>query len=226
MSYYDQHNREEQNLVKAIMSRVIAWMAGAMAISGLAAYVAMSIPAFQTLPVILLLVFLQLGIVILLSSSILELSYYAAQMLFLTYAMLNGFTLAVVFMAYQVSSIVSVFIASALMFGIMGLYGMYTRSDLTHFGHLFFMGLIGIIISMTINLFLQSSQFDTILAAFGVFLFAGLTAFDMQRIKRMATYLVEQDTLWEKITISCALQLYLDFLNLFMSMLRLTGRRQ
>jgi FtsH-binding integral membrane protein len=225
-SYYENHQTEKQHVVKAIISRVFAWMALAVAVSGAAAFAATNIPAFQSFPVMILLFALQLGIVILLSSSILSLSYYAAQLLFLTYALLTGFTFSVIFITYQLSSIVTVFIAASVMFGIMALYGAYTRTDLSQARSLFMMALVGLIIVMLINLFLQSTMLQTVTSAVGVLLFAGLTAFDMQLIKNMASYLVEQNELWEKITILCALQLYLDFINLFLSMLQLTGRRK
>jgi FtsH-binding integral membrane protein len=226
VAYYEDHHTEKRHIVKAIISRVFAWMAIAVSISGAAAFAATNIPAFQSFPVMILLFALQIGIVILLSSSILSLSYYAAQLLFLTYALLTGFTLSVIFITYQLGSILTVFIASALMFAIMAFYGAYTRTDLSQARNIFMMALIGLIIVSAINLFLQSSALQMVTSAVGVLLFAGLTAFDMQLIKNMASYLVEQNELWEKITILCALQLYLDFINLFLSMLQLTGRRK
>lgn len=226
VSYYEDHRTEKQHVIRAIMSRVFAWMAIAVAISGAAAYVALNIPTFQSPSVVILLLFLQIGIVLLLNASILSLSQYAAQLLFLTYALLSGFTLSVIFITYQLGSILSVFIASSVMFGIMALYGATTRTDLSRAGNLFMMGLIGIIIATFINVFLQSSSLQIITSGVGVLVFAGLTAFDIQAIKNMASYLIEQDELWEKITILCALQLYLDFINLFLSLLQLTGRRK
>lgn len=225
-SYYDNHRTEKQHVVKAIISRVFAWMALAITVSGFASYVALNIPVFQSPPVMLLLIFLQLGIVVLLSTSILSLSYYAAQLLFLTYALLTGFTISVIFMTYQLGSILTIFIASSIMFGIMALYGATTSSDLSGARNLFMMGLVGLIVVTLINLFLQSTVLQTITSAVGVLIFAGLTAFDMQMIKNMAANLVDENELWEKITILCALQLYLDFINLFLSMLQLTGRRK
>lgn len=224
-SYYENHHTEQKNVVRAIISRVFAWMALAVAVSGAAALVATNIPVFQSFPVMILLFALQIGIVVLLNSSILSLSYYAAQLLFLTYALLTGFTFSVIFVTYKLSSIVTVFIASAAMFGIMAIYGAYTRTDLSQARNLFMMALLGLIIVSAINLFMGSTMLHMVISAVGVLLFAGLTAFDMQLIKNMASYLVDKDELWEKITILCALQLYLDFINLFLSLLQLTGRR-
>lgn len=225
-SYYEDHHSEQRNVVRAIISRVFAWMALAIAVSGAAAFAATNIPAFQSFPVMILLFALQIGIVILLNSSILSLSYYAAQLLFLTYALLTGFTFSVIFITYQLSSIVTTFIASSAMFGVMALYGAYTRTDLSAARNIFMMALLGLIIVSAINLFIGSTMVQMVTSAVGVLVFAGLTAFDMQLIKNMASYLVEKDELWEKVTILCALQLYLDFINLFLSLLQLTGRRK
>jgi FtsH-binding integral membrane protein len=121
---------------------------------------------------------------------------------------------------------VQLFIATAGMFGLMALYGYWTRTDLTQYHSLLYMALWGVIISLIINLFVGSSQLQMLTSAIGVLLFSALTAYDIQVIRRFAVAVTRSDGTWHKVAIVCALQLYLDFINLFLNMLQIFGKRK
>jgi uncharacterized protein len=137
--------------------------------------------------------------------------------------LLNGLTLSVIFWIYSQSSIVLAFVSAAAMFGVMAVYGTVTKRDLTSWGSFFFMGMIGVFIALVINAFVQSSAFGYAISLVGVFVFLGLTAWDNQRLKTMATVTGPQ---LENVTVLGALILYLDFINLFLFLLRLFGGRR
>jgi FtsH-binding integral membrane protein len=149
-------------------------------------------------------------------------------MLFLLYAAVNGVTFSWILLSYSDATVFKAFGTAAILFGVMSVYGFTTKSDLTRFRSLFLMGLIGIIIASVVNIFLQSNLLDFGLSIFGVFLFVGLTAYDTQNIKRMASDPAIQDdgNLMLKLSIFGALKLYLDFINLFLYLLRLFGRSE
>ena len=145
--------------------------------------------------------------------------------IFFVYSALNGLTLSFIFLAYTQAQITSAFFTTALMFGAMSFFGYTTKADLTSWGSFFFMGLIGIIIGSVVNIFLRSPALYWLITYIGVFVFVGLTAYDTQKIKRMLSMgHSEQDM--KKLSILGALTLYLDFINLFLLMLRLFGRRR
>jgi FtsH-binding integral membrane protein len=175
------------------------------------------------LPIILLLG--TLGMVFLISFRINRLSAGTALMLFFVYAGLLGLSLASIFLVYSGVSITRVFFISAATFGAMSLYGYTTQRDLTGVGSFMFMGLIGIVIAMLVNIFLKSSGLDWAISVIGVLIFVGLTAYDTQRIKEM--YSVQDDgTVAGRKAVMGALSLYLDFINLFLMLLRLFGDRR
>lgn len=145
--------------------------------------------------------------------------------IFLVYSALNGLTLSFIFLVYTQAEITSAFFTAAAMFGAMSFYGYTTKADLTSWGSFFFMGLIGIIIGSVVNIFLASSALYWLITYIGVFIFVGLTAYDTQKIKNMfAMGHSEQDE--KKLSILGALKLYLDFINLFLLLLRIFGRRR
>jgi FtsH-binding integral membrane protein len=145
--------------------------------------------------------------------------------IFLVYSALNGLTLSFIFLIYTQAEITSAFFTAAAMFGAMSFYGYTTKADLTSWGSFFFMGLIGIIIGSVVNIFLASSALYWLITYIGVFIFVGLTAYDTQKIKNMFTMgHSEQDE--KKLSILGALKLYLDFINLFLLLLRIFGRRR
>lgn len=212
------------------MYRVYGWMAAGLTLTAATAYW-VSTTAFATKLIansglFFILMLVQLGLVIGLSFFIDRMSYSIAALAFTAYSLLTGVTLSSLFLIYTQASLVSTFIIAAGMFAAMALYGYITKTDLTSMGSILLMALIGLIIGFLVNLFLQSPAFNTALSAIGVLLFAGLTAYDVQRIKQMSYNLLNQGDLAQRVSIVGALSLYLDFLNLFLSLLRFTGSRR
>lgn len=166
----------------------------------------------------------ELALVFILSLRIQKLSAQTATTMFLVYSALNGISLSFVLSAYNVGSVAQAFITATGMFAAMSLYGLFTKRDLSGMGSLLTMGLFGLIIAMVVNMFLGSSQMDWIITIVGILLFLGLTAYDTQFIKEMGESAPQDDaTAIRRGTIIGALKLYLDFLNLFLMLLRLFG---
>ncbi len=166
-----------------------------------------------------------LAMVFFLSFKITSLSFSSAQLLFFIYAGLMGLSLSSIFMVFTGQSITRVFFITASLFGAMSLYGYTTKRDLTSMGSFLFMGLIGIIIASLVNLFLHSSAMQFVISVLGVIIFTGLTAYDVQDIKALYHDMDASDTMGKKAIIG-ALRLYLDFINLFISLLQLLGDRR
>jgi FtsH-binding integral membrane protein len=166
-----------------------------------------------------------LALVFFIGARINTLSAEAARMLFFVYAALVGLSLSTIFFVYTQASITRVFFISAATFGALSLWGYTTRRDLSGFGTFLFMGVIGIVIASLVNLFLRSSGLDWIISVVGVGVFAGLTAYDTQRIKEMYDGRDDAVSTGRKAVLG-ALSLYLDFINLFMMLLRLAGNRR
>ncbi len=226
--------------LRAYMIRVYNYMTAGVALTGLVAWFTFSAAVtdvggslqltsfghavFQS-PLMWVLVLAPLGLVFALSYGINRLSAGTALMLFFVYAGLLGLSLASIFLVYTGASITRVFFISAATFGAMSLYGYTTQRDLTGLGSFMFMGLIGIIIASLVNIFLKSSGLDWAISVIGVLVFVGLTAYDTQRIKEM--YNVNDDgTITGRKAVMGALSLYLDFINLFLMLLRLFGDRR
>ena len=170
----------------------------------------------------------QIVLVMAVSAGINRLSAGSANALFFLYAALNGLTLSVIFFAYDLGTVYLAFGVTALTFGVMALFGILTKRDLTKIGSLLLMGLFGIIIASVVNIFLRSPAMDYLICYAGVLIFTGLTAYDAQRIKNMLGHAVgdgNQNAV-AKISVIGALTLYLDFINLFLKILRLLGRRR
>jgi uncharacterized protein len=163
--------------------------------------------------------------VMVLSFGINRLAAGTAMMLFFLYAALLGLSMATIFLAYTGTSITRVFFISAASFGALSLWGYTTQRDLTGFGSFLFMGLIGIVIASIVNIFLASSMMQFLISVIGVVVFAGLTAYDTQKIKEMYSAM-DDGTVAGRKAVMGALSLYLDFINLFMMMLRLFGDRR
>ncbi len=172
------------------------------------------------------LLFLELGLVIGLSWLIQKMNATVAMILFLLYSFVTGLTLSVIFLAYQMGSIVSIFGVSALIFGAMSFYGYKTKRDLTGIGTMAIFGLFGIVIAGLINLFLGNTLVDMIIAIIGVVVFIALTAYDTQKIKALNIIGNEGTDEDKKEAIIGALTLYLDFINLFLKLLSLFGKRK
>ena len=210
-----------------LIRKVYAWMGAGLAITAFMALVTLSSPAILNAVLGNKLIFYglivgELALVFTLSGAINRLSAATATLIFIVYAALNGITLSVVFMAYTANSITSTFVITAGMFGAMSIYGSMTKRDLTSWGSFLFMGLIGIFIASVVNIFVGSSAVSWVVSGIGVIVFTGLTAYDTWKIKEMAAQGIEG----RKPAIIGALTLYLDFINLFLMLLRFTGIRR
>jgi FtsH-binding integral membrane protein len=227
--------------LRAHMVRVYNYMAAAVALTGIVAWLTfnaavttgagggLALTSFGQMifggPAMIVLVVATLGLVFFLSFRIHALQYTTALGLFMLYAGLLGLMLSSIFLAYTGASITRVFFISAATFGALSLWGYTTQRDLTAFGSFLFMGLIGLIIAMVVNIFLASSALDFAISAIGVLIFAGLTAWDTQKIKEMYSPM-DDGTVAGRKAVMGALSLYLDFINLFLMLLRLLGDRR
>ena len=213
--------------LRAFMLRVYNYMAAGVGLTGVAAYLTYQFtgPEFLQSPLIWVLMLAPLGLVFFISARINTLSVEAARGLFFLYAGLVGISLSTIFHVYTESSITRVFFVSAAAFGALSIWGYTTRRGLSGFGTFLFMGLIGVIIASLVNLFLRSSGLDWIISIIGVGVFAGLTAYDTQRIKGMYDQADDATSVGRKAVMG-ALSLYINFINLFMMMLRLMGGRR
>jgi len=220
-----------EEYVSRFIYRVFGFMSIALALTAGTAYYISTVPSiylyFQQNSTMLFGLFLfQIVIVVALSVFIAKLPMLVAALLFILYAVSLGFTLSLIFLVYTQASIFTTFLTTAGMFGSMALFGYFTRSDLTKMGSLTMMALFGLIIGLVINMFLKSPMFDYILSAIGVIIFTLLTAYDVQRIKQIARQLFMQREAMNKVAIVGALTLYLDFINLFLFLLRFVGQRK
>jgi FtsH-binding integral membrane protein len=220
-----------KNNITIYLTRVYNWMALALFITGLVAYYAATSEQVKNLIFTSKFIFYgliigELLLVVYLSRAIQKISQNTAIMVFLLYAILNGLTMSVIFMIYTTSSIASTFYITAGTFGVMSLYGYYTKNDLTKIGNLAMMGLIGIIIASIVNMFFQNDMMGWIITYLGVAIFVGLTAYDTQKLKEIGANGFKNGESMEKIAIMGALTLYLDFINLFLFLLRIFGDRR
>jgi len=166
-----------------------------------------------------------LGFVLLMSFGYQKLSPAIMTLLFIAFAVLIGMSLSFILIVYTASSVYQTFAITAGMFGIMAVTGYTTKTDLTKFGSIMFMGLIGIVIAMVVNFFLKSSAMEYLISVIGVLVFTGLTAYDVQKLKRIGSQTMDAGNT-RKMAIMGALTLYLDFINLFLFLLRLLGDRR
>jgi FtsH-binding integral membrane protein len=214
--------------LRQYMLRVYNYMTGGLALTGVIAYVVGTSPAFfQAIygtPAAWIVMLSPLAIVFAYSFFIQRMSAGLAQVLFWAFAALMGLSLSYIFVAYTGASIARVFFITAGTFAGMSLYGYTTKRDLTGFGNFLFMGLLGLVIAMLVNIFLASSALDFAISVIGVLVFTGLTAYDTQRIKSDYSELDEAGVGTKKAVMG-ALSLYLDFINMFLMLLRLFGNR-
>lgn len=214
-----------------LMRKVYTWMALALVITGFTAFAVASSPAILMAIVTNKVLFwglliAELGLVWGISGAINRLSVQMATILFVVYSVLNGATLSFIFMAYTMESIASVFFITAGTFAVMAFVGYTTKKDLTSMGRILFMALIGIIIATVVNLFVGSSGFSLIISYVGVVVFVGLTAYDSQKIKQMLLEAPDAGESMQKLALLGSLTLYLDFVNLFLYLLRIFGGRK
>ena len=213
--------------LRAFMLRVYNYMAAGVGLTGIAAFLTYQFtgPELLQSPLMWVFILAPLALVFFIGARINTLSVGAARGLFFLYAVLVGISLSTIFHIYTESSITRVFFISAAAFGALSIWGYTTKRDLSGFGTFLFMGLIGVIIASLVNLFLKSSGLDWVISVIGVGIFAGLTAYDTQRVKGMYDRGDDATSAGRKAVMG-ALSLYLDFINLFMMMLRLMGGRR
>jgi FtsH-binding integral membrane protein len=210
-----------------LIRQVYAWMSCGLLLTALMAFVTVSSPTLLNAVTGNRLIFYglmigELALVVALSAAINRLSATTATLLFVAYSALNGITLSIILLIYTAESIASTFVVTAGMFGAMSAYGLLTRRDLSGWGNFLFMGLIGIVIASVVNIFMRNDAVSWVVSAVGVVVFTGLTAYDNWKIKALAASGMEG----RKPAILGALTLYLDFINLFLMLLRLFGRRR
>ncbi|MFH1058603.1 MAG: Bax inhibitor-1/YccA family protein [Pseudomonadota bacterium] len=222
-------------VVNTFMRRVYNWMAAGLALSALAAWFTASSPAVLGLffnlqtgaPTMLFWVAIvgEFGLVLAISAGIRRFQVGTAGALFVAYAVLNGVTLSMVLLAYTGGSVMKAFLVTAGTFAVTSVWASTTKKDLSGWGSFLFMGLIGIIIASVVNIFFRSPVMDWVICMIGVVVFTGLTAYDTQKLRAMVLEAANEVTI-SKMAIFGALQLYLDFINLFLMLLRLMGDRR
>lgn len=215
----------------ALMRKVYVWMSLALIITGITAYGVASSPglitAFYTNRMLMWgVVIAEFALVFALSAAINRLSLSVATLLFVVYSVLNGVMFSSIFLVYTMSSVANVFFITAGTFAAMAAYGYFTKSDLTTLGKYLLMALIGLVIATVVNIFVGSSMLSLVISYAGVLIFVGLTAYDSQKIKQMLAQQVDADETAQKVALLGALTLYLDFINLFLYLLRLLGNRR
>ena len=222
-------------IARSFMTGIFGWMFIALAISAVTAWLFATTPSLYSLlysaqggmNVMGFIVMLApLGFVLAISAGMRRFSASTLALLFVVFSVLMGASLSWVLLYYTSASIVKTFFISAGMFGFMAVVGYTTKTDLTKFGSLMIMGVVGLIIASLVNVFMHSSGLDYIISFLGVLIFTGLTAYDMQKLKRVGMQAVEGDETTRKMIIFGALSLYLDFINLFLFLLRFFGDRR
>ncbi|MDR1917196.1 MAG: Bax inhibitor-1/YccA family protein [Synergistaceae bacterium] len=222
----------DQVVVQEFMTRVYRWMMlGLFATALVAYYVMHTTSLFEAVfgngavPIIVLMV-AELGIVFYLSSRIMSLSPTTASVLFFIYAALNGVTIAPILYIYTTESVSSAFFTTAAMFGAMSVYGTVTKRDLSNWGSFLMMGLIGIIVASVVNIFLKDSRTDLVISIMAVLIFTGLTAYDTNKLRNIAASSGMGKEALASYALVGALSLYLDFVNIFIYLLRIFGKRR
>lgn len=239
MNYNDFHygavsqNRdlEMQAAFPVLMRKVYTWMTLALVLTGLTAYGVATSPGimmalYSNSALMWGLVIAEFALVIGISAAINRLSLATATLMFVAYSVINGAMLSSIFMIYTSASIASVFFITAATFAVMALIGYTTKTDLTSVGKLLFMALIGLVIATIVNMFIGSSTLTMICSYVGVLIFVGLTAYDSQKIKQMLQQAPDAGESSQKLALLGALTLYLDFINLFIYLLRIFGDRR
>lgn len=216
---------------RAFIAQVYAWMAFALVITGMVAWYVANSPQLIIAIVSNNLLFFgmligELVLVTILVKTVQQMSAFMTTLMFFVYSMLNGFTLSILFLAYTAESITSTFLITAGTFGAMSIYGFITKKDLTSIGNFLGMALIGLLIASVVNLFFHNSTFYWITTYAGILIFVGLTAYDTQKIKNIQSENFADENQERKVSILGALTLYLDFINLFLYLLRILGRRR
>ena len=229
-SYARDRQLESSLAFPVLMRKTYLWMTMALVITGLTAFVVATnsaITSFLNLhhQVIWVLFFAELALVIGINAAINKISLPVATLMFIAYAALNGVTFSSLFYVYTAGSLATTFLITAGTFGAMSAFGFFTKVDLSSIGKILLMALIGLIIATVVNIFVESSALEMILSYVGVLIFVGLTAYDTQKIKNMFLMAPDASSTMQKYALLGALMLYLDFINLFLYLLRIFGKR-
>lgn len=222
----------ESSAIKAmpkLMNKVFTWMFIGILVTAITSLITVNTPALLNvvignIGVVIALIIAELALVFILSASARSLSYPTAIVAFMAYSIINGLTLSSIFLVYELSSIVNILFVTAGMFAILAVLGNTINVDLSRIGNILMIGLIGLLIGSLVNLFIMSSAFDLTLTIFGGLLFLVITVYDVQKIKNISNGITEDQV--NNVSIICALTLYLDFVNIFLKLLRLFGRRR
>ncbi|MDR1651901.1 MAG: Bax inhibitor-1/YccA family protein [Synergistaceae bacterium] len=219
-------------LSQSFMSRVYMWMTFGLAATGAVAYYASTSPAViqaifgrSVIPWVVIML-AELGLVFFLSSRVMTLNPSTASALFFVYSALNGITLSPIFLIYELGSISSTFFITAGVFGGMSMYGTVTKRDLTGWGSFLSMGLWGILIALAVNMFVRSERMSLVTSVIAVIVFTGLAAYDTHKLRRIASQGGFGDDARDNLAVLGALTLYLDFVNLFLHLIRIMGKRK
>jgi hypothetical protein len=214
----------------SFFNAVYGWMAAGLALTAVVAWWVsfhLDVVAQVFRPGTILFLFIaQIALVLVISAAVQRIGATLATLLFLAYSALNGLTMSYIFIIYTLSSVAGAFIASAAMFAALSLYGMVTKRDLSVMGRVLFMALIGLIVASFLNFFLAHGAYYWIISYAGVVIFAGLTAYDTQRLQQIAYATAGNPAMAARLSISGALMLYLDFINLFILLLQIMGNRR
>ena len=226
-----QYQLDTQVALNAYISKVFGIMFAGLLITAFASIYTATSPAMQAAIFgnpfgFIALIIIEFILVISISAAINKISYGAALGMFFAYSVINGITLSVIFMAYELGSISMAFMVTAVTFGVMALYGMVTKTDLTKMGSMFLMVLLGGIIALFINMFIQSSAFDFVISLVLLIVFVGLVAYDTQKLKGYFYGTQNDIAMQKKSGVLGALSLYLDFVNIFLFLLRIFGKRR
>jgi len=233
-NYTEQQDRTIP-VAKTFLSGVFMWMFLALGITASVAYLFATTPALMSIlytdegsmSIMGWIVMLApLGLVFWLAAGMQRMAASTMVLVFVIYSILMGASLSFIFLAFTGASIAKTFVITSAMFGFMGFVGYTTKTDLSKFGSIMIMGLFGIIIASVVNMFMRSGTLDYIISFIGVLVFTGLTAYDVQKLKRIGAGISGENETSRKLTIMGALTLYLDFINLFLFLLRLFGNRR
>lgn len=215
--------------MSSVMKKTFIWLFVGIIISGVSAFMVFNSETltealYTSIAPMAILMIAELALVIILSRALNSLSYPMAIVGFIAYSIVNGLTLSCIFFVYELGSIINVFFMTAGIFGLMAFIGYTTNVDLSKIGNICMIGLVGIIIASLINIFIGSTGLDLIITVVGIVIFIGLTAYDIQKIKQYSENPDLNSN--ENLPIICALTIYLDFINLFLKLLRLFGKRR
>ena len=225
-----------QDVSRTFISKVFLWMAGALILTAITSFLIAAnfetvLPFFvnpetgQLSILFWITIFAPFALVLVMSAAVNKLSLSVLSVLYIVYSVLMGVSLSFIFLAYNIGTIGITFAVTAGTFIVMAVMGYTTKTDLTKFGSLLMMALFGIIIAMVVNIFMGSATMDYIVSILGVLIFTGLTAYDVQKLKRFSTQIGEFNNTAGKMALMGALTLYLDFINLFLFLLRIFGRK-